>query len=216
MTRARLDAGLNVPAGALRAQQFYGALYESPIEERLAWQLSKYLTPGVALKPQVTVQTRLGAFRADLVLHTAERNTVIECDGREFHQDAHRDLVRDLALLQTGAIDQIVRFRGTDIHVVLPDVLHVIRVLHPEAFSRRGTVLLHRMTSSPHTLTRQHLMSGRHIVVHDAARGSARVLIATVRANGSAELAQPQAQAIVTLMASEPRLSLQQVMEATR
>lgn len=147
MNRAAFDHSMTVPEFARHCQQYYGAAYESPIEERLAWNLSKLLRPGASLRPQVNITTALGTFRADLVLHAGGKNTVLECDGREFHTDDHRDLVRDLALMHTGLVDQVLRFRGVDLHRRIPEVMAVIALGHPTAFDDRGRTLIRNQAS---------------------------------------------------------------------
>lgn len=151
-------------------QQYQPRAYESPLESRLAWRLSKLLAPGVALTPQATVQTSIGRFRPDLLLVTSERRTALECDGREFHQDEHYDLVRDIAILKTGTVDQVLRFSGEDLYGSLPDLIQAIALLHPEAFNPRGSTLAARAAApemrmiSPQTLIQQPrpLFGGTH------------------------------------------------------
>ena len=128
-------------------QQFYSAAYESPIEERLAWELSKRLAPGVTLRPQAQFSTVLGRFRADLLLSSPTGQTILECDGHAYHLDVHRDHVRDIALLHASHAMQVLRFRGTDLYRSLPDILMTILTLHPDAFDRRGKAMIVRQAS---------------------------------------------------------------------
>lgn len=131
----------------LHLQEFYSGAYESPLEERLAWNLSKLLKPGTRLLPQVEVSTRLGRFRPDLTLISPEGVSVLECDGRAYHGDAHRDHVRDLALLETGVAGQGLRFAGDDLYGSLNDLIRLVCVLHPGAFDHRGETITRRLAS---------------------------------------------------------------------
>lgn len=116
----------------------YEEPYESPIEQRFAWDAWKRLRPEVALEKQVWVQTHCGNFRLDFVARTpGNRRVGIECDGKNFH-DRRRDEWRDALVLSTGACDVIYRLRGKDIWARPSDVLYVLTQLERELFSDSG------------------------------------------------------------------------------
>lgn len=83
--------------------------FESPIEEMFYDALAPLLASGVEVKTQVPVLN----YRVDFLIR-GPRRVVIECDGREFH-DFNRDRIRDIAMLDSGLIDDVLRFRGCDI-----------------------------------------------------------------------------------------------------
>jgi DNA polymerase-3 subunit epsilon len=125
MNRAGLEAELATKsAGGSHA--YAPAAYESPIEERLAWSIAKILPPGSALVAQMPVPTAIGVFRPDLLLYTPGKITALECDGEEFHQDELADDARDAALLESGLIDQIIRFKGVLLNVVPNDAAYIV------------------------------------------------------------------------------------------
>ncbi len=114
--------------------------YDSPIEEDLAWGLSKHLAESVRLQKQVEVATEFCKFYIDLVAETAAGVRVgFECDGREYHQEGLRDECRDALILGVKAVSAIYRFRGQDIHYHRDDCLFYILRKDPYLFSERGT-----------------------------------------------------------------------------
>lgn len=112
--------------------------FDSPLEEVLAWDLSKYISPATTLLKQVVVHTRLGSFRHDFVLVLPSGARVaIECDGSAYHKRS-RDRFRDAAILADADIQGIFRFRGRDIIRHSDDLIFLMSRLLPEAFSERG------------------------------------------------------------------------------
>lgn len=122
------------------------SLYESPIEDALAYQLVKHMSPAAKLVPQHTVHTPWGRFRADFLITSGARRVCIECDGRDFH-DARRDEWRDVLILGSGHADAVYRFSGGAIVHSLDDCLFVLSVLEPELFDDRGRANLEALSS---------------------------------------------------------------------
>lgn len=215
MNRTTFDQHLQANMVFRHAQQFYGHAYESPIEERLAWHLSKFLAPSVILRPQVGVQSQIGSFRADMILHAGEVNTVLECDGKAFHQDSHRDLVRDAAMLDTNLVDQVIRFRGEDLYAAIYDVMYLVVVIHPQAFNDRGRVMLRRMASEEiRDLHRPELFQKNNLVVgHFEAL---RAISVVIHAPGALAMQTPAAQAVVRGLRDHRFETLAQAVEQTR
>jgi len=75
---------------------------ESPIEHLLVKTLSYW---GIKVKTQV----KIGPYRVDIL----KDNVVIECDGKEFHQDAEKERKRDDYLRKKGY--EVVHFSGSQI-----------------------------------------------------------------------------------------------------
>jgi hypothetical protein len=69
----------------------YNPPYDSPIEDRFAENLVKYLRDDVDLSTQVECKTICGDFHLDFLITSGNGAKVaIECDGKEFH-DSYRD-----------------------------------------------------------------------------------------------------------------------------
>lgn len=118
--------------------------YESPIEDKFAWHITKYLKPDVAFYPQFPIQTICGQFRLDFVIGYNDKLIGFECDGLNFHEP-YRDLWRDSMILGTEKIDSIFRLRGTDIHRYPNDLLYTIAKFHSPLFSPRGLINLSKL-----------------------------------------------------------------------
>jgi hypothetical protein len=113
--------------------------YDSPIEEILAWGLSKHLVEGATLDKQVEVGSRFARFRIDLVASTPAGDRVgFECDGKDFHTDRLRDECRDALILGTQSVSAIYRFRGQDLVYHENDCLYFIANKDPRLFSARA------------------------------------------------------------------------------
>lgn len=162
LTRAEFDAALAYkPAPGFHIPAFQPGMYESPIEERLAWSLAKILDrQDVTLTSQCLVPTAHGAYRTDLLLHSPGRNTVIECDGKAFHQDYLADCARSAALLESGFVDQVVRYPGSVLNFSPDDAVYSLSLLHPEAFQGRAAQVAR---------TRASFMAERTRLEYDAA-----------------------------------------------
>lgn len=96
----------------------YSFQYDSPIEEELGKLFAKYNEPysDIAVLPQVGVQTSGGRFILDFLVIANGHKYAVECDGKEYH-DYYYDLYRDGMLIAGGFIDDMIRFRGTDLTV---------------------------------------------------------------------------------------------------
>ena len=81
----------------------------TPIE-RSAW--SSIRAFGLPMRPQYPI----GVYFADFA--DPERRVVIECDGREFHQDRERDAARDAAMHRDGWVV----FRLTGAECMRPEI----------------------------------------------------------------------------------------------
>lgn len=94
----------------------YSFQYDSPIEENLGELFAKYNDPysDIAVLPQVGVQTSGGRFILDFLIIANGHKYAVECDGKEYH-DYYHDLYRDGMLLAEGIVDDMIRFRGTDL-----------------------------------------------------------------------------------------------------
>lgn len=148
MTRANFDAGL--PARQhMPFMQGQRRAYESPIEELGAWFIRKPLDKNLTvLAVQVPILTPRGAYRGDLIVHTPGRNTLVEFDGADYHQDGERDAQRMEHILGSGLVDQVVRFPGTLIHHLPGDAAFVVACIHPEALNRIGAHVAQSLASA--------------------------------------------------------------------
>jgi len=111
--------------------------YDSPLEERFAFDIAKHLDSEVTIVTQSWVKTRCGNYRVDFLLNRGALRLAVETDGKNFH-DPIRDLWRDSLILGTGTIDAIVRFRGTDLFGFPNDCLYLLAFWYPKLFSERG------------------------------------------------------------------------------
>lgn len=110
---------------------------ESPIEEKLIGKLASQLDP----KTRVTGQWKIAGYRADFMVEVRGLKTIIECDGKEFHNYPD-DVQRDLKILDSGEVNRIIRFRGCDIVFQMDECLRVLRDWMPEAFGEsQGNII---------------------------------------------------------------------------
>lgn len=127
----------------------YAPPYDSPLEDAFARAAQHHWRPDVRVATQVDVATRLGRFRPDFVVTAADGWRIgVECDGAAFH-DTFRDAFRDAAILGSGAVDSIVRIRGTDLVTRPSDILYAFGMAFPRTFSARGHELARRTASRP-------------------------------------------------------------------
>jgi len=79
---------------------------ESPIEAQLYSRLKQFNVP-------CKLQHKIGPYRADIFIESKYRKIVIECDGKEFHQDKKREEKRDRYLESKGYL--VLHFTGSEI-----------------------------------------------------------------------------------------------------
>lgn len=87
----------------------------TPIE-RMAWSAIRYR--GLPLLPQYPI----GPYFADFA--DPDVRIVLECDGKQFHQDAERDAARDLEMAQQGW--SVFRVSGRECYAPEIDWEHVV------------------------------------------------------------------------------------------
>jgi len=115
--------------------------YESPIEERMGGALYGAFKDLLADdKTLIVPQAKIGPYRADLAIRlnhnlTGLRGIIVECDGREFHQDIARDRRRDAELRKRAFI--VLRFTGSEIHKSARGCAESVRA-HYDAAIRTG------------------------------------------------------------------------------
>jgi hypothetical protein len=111
--------------------------YDSPIQQELAWVLSKYVTPNARFTKEKEISTDVSAFRVDLVLEIPGGKSIgIECDGRDFH-DPLADLFRDSLILGSSNLSALYRFPGRVLANRPEDALYLLSLWEPEFFNDR-------------------------------------------------------------------------------
>lgn len=95
--------------------------FESPIEKLFYEAVHPRVLPSVVIEPQASFGNTDGKgkswthSRVDFLFCTnGKRWTVVECDGKDFH-NYEKDRLRDARLIFGNGIDEVVRFRGRDI-----------------------------------------------------------------------------------------------------
>lgn len=107
---------------------------ESPIEDLFLREILPRLPASTALETQKKInQCRGRRMRVDFHLVAAGMACIVECDGREFH-DYDDDLKRDLLCLSLG-VDDIFRFKGTDIYFDVKSCVDEMGRILPHLFS---------------------------------------------------------------------------------
>lgn len=112
-------------------------LCESPIERFLAEELMKTIRGDVRITPQLEVPTDEAVYRLDFALSLNGRVIGLECDGKEYHDEA-RDAKRDESIVKTGKVHAVYRFRGTDLFQHIHECLKILLGFEPRYFSERG------------------------------------------------------------------------------
>lgn len=85
---------------------------ESPIEERLLWELNRVMRTD-AIQCQVPIH----GYRADFIVTQGDRRIVVEADGADWHtspDQVKRDALRDAAMRRWGY--EVIRFTGSQIN----------------------------------------------------------------------------------------------------
>lgn len=106
---------------------------ESPIERRFLSAVQPELAGSVEAVCQKVFRCVGNHCRVDFFFGAGDRQIVVECDGREFH-DYRRDQKRDVEILTGTTVTDIVRFRGADINAHLETCISVLRAFYPEMF----------------------------------------------------------------------------------
>lgn len=109
---------------------------DSPIETAFFHDVFKFASDQLLVGGQRKVQTDIGTFILDFYLlhRTTGRAIGIECDGKSYHSVAH-DSPRDQAIIKSGHVAAIYRLAGKDIHHSPGDLLHLLSMREPWAFS---------------------------------------------------------------------------------
>lgn len=129
----------SLPGPAVRRHEAFNPPYDSPIEEMLAWHLSKYLDEPVVPDEQAEVVTPVATFYLDLMVRRhGGRVIAFECDGKEYHTDPFRGQCRNALIFCYGGAKAIYPFRGQDLHDGVNDGLYAVARKDPAAFSDRG------------------------------------------------------------------------------
>lgn len=144
--------------------------------------MNKVCHPDVTIVPQRECRIGHKVFYLDFVLSNEKKKKSlgIECDGKEFHQ-VTTDSIRDTAILQSGAVQEIVRIPGRDIWFRVHDVFQMISTRSDWVFSLGGLVNIRVRAEREHlccdtwaalngtiyeTQARQYLNSGEEDRIH--------------------------------------------------
>lgn len=113
--------------------------FDSLVEQEFAWAMRQNLADDVRLVTQLPAPATWHRFSIDCGILTASGVPLIgiEIDGKEFH-DYRRDLERDFKILGAGVVPKIYRIRARDVVFRLHDTLHLLALLEPFLFSKRG------------------------------------------------------------------------------
>jgi len=90
---------------------------ESPIEESLTAFILGWIDHHEVADVQVETQIPIGPYRADILITSAGRRLVVECDGAEYHNSPEaieRDKRRDRYCVTQGMA--VMRFIGSEVH----------------------------------------------------------------------------------------------------
>jgi hypothetical protein len=135
----------DIRAGRRPAPPMLEPPYDSPIEWDFAYHLVKFADEHLKIRKQHRVRTPHGNYRLDFLLVRHDGYKIgIECDGKDFHNEAI-DAVRDQHILQAGAADTIYRLRGQDIYWRIEATLYLLGQMESWLFSDRGLHNLHTL-----------------------------------------------------------------------
>jgi len=112
--------------------------YESPIEERMGVAMAKAFHPGVTIETQRKVAAHGEKFRLDFHVEYQGTRLAVECDGKDYHE-YHRDRRRDLLTIDSGAVTDVFRLRGTDIVYDAEACVTYMRSFFPSLFEADAT-----------------------------------------------------------------------------
>lgn len=124
---------------------------QSAIEEAFFWDFLKVAEEELVIEREKECDVGYTSYRLDfLIMDRSSGATIgIECDGKAFHS-VERDSRRDLAILSTGLVDQIVRIPGRDLWHRMHDVFQMINMQAPWLFSGRGVTNIHTLAAREH------------------------------------------------------------------
>ena len=135
----------------MMAGAMYDPPYDSPIEDKFAYNFVKYAALDCSLVNQHPVETICGKFIIDFVIVSNNGKHIgVECDGKDFH-DASRDEWRDAMIIGDGHLDVIYRIKGEDITYQIENVLYLMANIDQTAFSDRALINLKILTSANST-----------------------------------------------------------------
>lgn len=121
--------------------------WDSEAESAFGKALFKYLRAGVEFVPGTRVATSICPFRPDVLLRYDGRAVDIEVDGREFHKDWVRDLLRDAALLASTNVQAIYRMTAANTCYRPFDCLFSLAVFERKMFDARARDLIGKQAS---------------------------------------------------------------------
>lgn len=108
--------------------------FESPAEREAIHFLSKLL--GCELVEQFWVRTKGNKFyRLDFVLIEDSERIAVEIDGKLWH-NKEKDIDRDRAILESGYIDNIIRFSALNAKMYPEVIAYYLRKLYPNFFDK--------------------------------------------------------------------------------
>lgn len=115
---------------------------ESPIE--ISWDkyFEKYGVRTIKPMRQFWCKTNIGNFRIDFVYEVNGRKIGIECDGKDFHSK-EKDQPRDKAIIESGCVDVIYRFKGKDIRYNIDECFLILWGLEPSLLNRNAGWVCH-------------------------------------------------------------------------
>lgn len=114
-SEVRRQATLAVVGYAADVSLALPAVFESPLEERLASYAERVIRADARYETQVEVATLAGTFRLDAVLSVGSHRIGLEVDGSEYHSSYEqqvRDTWRDALILGSQAVTAIYRLPG--------------------------------------------------------------------------------------------------------
>lgn len=97
--------------------EYHGLTTESPIEDKLVGAITAWLRHHDIMDTTLETQVVCGPYRFDMVVTSARRKLVVECDGKQFHSSyaaVQRDKARDRFCVTQGMA--VMRFTGQEIH----------------------------------------------------------------------------------------------------
>ena len=126
----------------------YTPPYEGAVQDEFAWHVVKYLHEDAVLRSEAELEARVAGhgpavFAPDFVIELrrrgkAPRRVAVECGETPSLRDHQRRQRRDALLLASGAVEAVVRLRGSDLLYHMDDCLLLLAQWEPELFSARG------------------------------------------------------------------------------